>query len=247
MGIWVSLQAYHYFSHKEALQSNQTRDIPDRTSVLSHLSGEETVALEEMGFDKEDIQFIQDGYDLPFEKMVILKENSIGHSIAEEDIQPYEFSLKPEHTQQTRGDRIDFEVTPSNSQLITYADGDQTIYSEVLYTVNIEKPLFFQSEDRLVLMQNNWFPVFHYNTLHYRSKDGKEHTEYMAGEKHSLENEINFDVKRKVEGETYYLSHISGMFIVEDFKHLDLNLRYGHSRLVMDHTLGSHSALWAGD
>ena len=243
----MGVQAYHYFSHKEALQSNQTRDIPDRTSVLSYLNGEDPSSLEEMGFDKEDIQFIQDDFDLPFKELIISKENAKGLSIAEEDIQPYEFTLDPLHTQQAEGDHIRFEVSPTNSQLVTYEDGEKTIYSELLYTVHLEEPLFFQSEDRLEFMLNNWFPVFHLSALHYKTKDGKEHTEYKAAEKHSRNNELTFTVKQKLDGETYYLSHISGLFIIESFKHLNLHLNYSHDQLIINPSLGSHSGMWVED
>jgi hypothetical protein len=105
--------------------------------------------------------------------------------------------------------------------------------------------MVFQSQDQFKLNYNNWYPLFGYAKLHYISKNGEAYEEFVNNEETGFRNvPFEFEVRKKIDGKTYYLSGISGIYIIKSQNFLSLYAEYSHKQLIRNKVLGKHWSTW---
>ncbi|OIJ15149.1 hypothetical protein BKP35_04665 [Anaerobacillus arseniciselenatis] len=126
--------------------------------------------------------------------------------------------------------------------------GSKTFYTKFEYTVDIQKPMFWQSRDEFKIIFNNWYSLFEYAKLHYTSSKGEVYEQYITRKKTSSGVvPFEFAVRQKIDGDTYYLSGISGLAIMKSQHNLSLYLGYNHKQFITNNVLGEHWSDWNWD
>ncbi|WP_156289528.1 hypothetical protein [Oceanobacillus salinisoli] len=244
--IFSFINVRQYMSYNKALDKKGEAIQVNVKNDFETFKNKDEGTLERFGFSNEEIKAIQEIElnSLTLSDFIILFETNDNHSVNKDDLALSEITSISEKTE---GETVEVTVNPDKTLFIDENEGNgRTFYTNLHYTVDIKKLMFFQSEDQFKLNYNNWYPFFGYAKLHYVSTDGKVHEEFVSKEEKSHGNEpFKFKVRKKVNNETYYLSSISGIYIMKSQGDLSLYAEYTHNQLIRNTSLGKHWSDWA--
>lgn len=231
----------HYMAYGESLGNKEgTVSVAEKKDFES-LRSKDVNTLEQLGFNEKEISSIKevDLEQLTFSDLIGLLEFYDNKTVNPEDLVSSEIN---QHEEKTEGDFVNIHVNPVEMVYLDEEDGiNKTFYTKLYYTVDIKKPMVFQSGDEFKLNYNNWYPLFGYAKLHYVSTNGKVHEEYVTREKTSSGDvPFEFEVRQKLNGDIYFLSGITGIYIIKSQHHLSLYAEYSHKQLIRNNVVGKH-------
>ncbi|MDC3414592.1 hypothetical protein NC797_11300 [Aquibacillus sp. 3ASR75-11] len=242
--IFTFFKAFHYFSYKEVIeQKTPPLNVTEKKDFES-LSNETVQTLQKMGFNEIGISTIKElSGDSPLNEVITYLEEFDNQQLNIKDLKSMELILNSEREE---GDNLTINVKPIAS-FYTNSENDEyeTYYTKVHFAVNVNNPMVFQSKDTFQLGFNEWYRMFGYAKLHYVSKSGEKYDEYRSTVNSSTREEmIKFDVRKSVDGTTYYLSGITGIHIIKGLNHLSLYAGYNHSKLIKNQPIKQYWATW---
>ncbi|MEC5424601.1 hypothetical protein QGM71_13960 [Virgibacillus sp. C22-A2] len=237
--------AFHYVSYGKILDNNRESIEVTEKKDFESLKSKDINLLEQLGFSEREIKTIQeiDLESLTLSDWIFQLEMYDNNSINPDDLVLSEINS---HSEDNEGDIVNINVNPVET---IYKDeengGGKTFYTKLHYTVDIEKPMLLQSQDQFNLKYNNWYPFFGYAKLRYISTKGEVYEEFVSNEETSYGNEpLEFEVRKKRNGDMFYLSGISGMYILKSQVDLSLYAEYTHHQLIKSNVLGKHWSDW---
>ena len=240
--VFAFSMARHYMFYAEILEDKKNPIEVTEKSDFESLSNMEMNTLEQLGFSEKQINAVKeiDSEHLTLRDFINIFE-AYDKSVNPYDLVSSEINLQQESNE---GDFVEINVVPVET---VYVDGkNKTFYTRLHYTVDFKKPMLFQSQDQFRLDFNEWYPWFGYAKLHYVSKKGDEYEEYVTREETGSYKGVpfNFEVRKQVDGKTFYLSGISGIYILSSQNFLSLYAEYDHKQLIRNKVLGKHRSDW---
>lgn len=236
---------YYYMAYGNSIENKEDAVSVAEKRDFETLKSKDASTLEQLGFSEKEINTIQevDLEQLTFNNFISLLEFNDNKTVNPEDLVPVEIK---QHQERTEGAVVNIHVKPVEAVYLNEEGGiSMTFYTKLHYTVDIKKPMIFQSADEFKLNFNNWYSMFEYAKLHYISPSGEVFEDYVTRKKTSNGDvSFKFEIKQKRDGDIYYLSGISGISIMKSPNDLSLYGEYSHNQFYKNSVLGKHWSDW---
>jgi hypothetical protein len=234
----------HYIAYGNSLEYKGYNALVNEKNDQKTLKNKEVSELKKIGFDEKEINALKEANleTLTFRDFVSLLELQDNKLVESEDLKSIDIYQLHETTEV---DIVSIDVRPVEAVHFIEEGGSKTFYTKLQYTVDIKKPMILQSREEFKIMFYDSYPLFEYVKLQYISSKGEVNEQYVTRKKTSSGDvPFEFKVKQKIDGNTYYLSGISGFSIMKSQHRLSLNAEYSHKQFITNSVLGNHWSDW---
>ncbi len=216
ISIFLLSLTINYTLYKEAINQNKVETNVDEKRNLAELSLKDDKKLNEIGFSNENIISIR---NIALDKLSLrdMLKVFLNKEIQEENITYLTYTNESESM---KGDEyVSLWIEPIEA---IYNHREERTYVKLYYTATIKKPTFAQNKGQYILMNDEWLNLFGYSKLHYISKNGEKKFEYIGN---SLISgvDVDFNVRKTLQGKTFYLKDISGVLIAKKSGYSDIS------------------------